>query len=332
MESNLEAKALIRVIGVNSSISNTGPSRNSFAEFLFERKLLAFGAEWGVSKLVCIDYSLNYRAVIVNSGLEPKSCTLVRMEPSVVLPANFSRLRRKQFGREITVGGRPTGKSDAVHWPLVFPSETEWTIFRKAERSERIVLINGNKMSFVKGELYSLRRKSINTLENLDLYGTEWDSRFSQRLFIAVRSLLHAALSLRLPIVSGISLWFQRYPKSKGPVEDKLATMSRYKYALVIENSAEYMSEKLMEALFAGCIPVYVGPNPEEFGVPKDLVIWTKPNTLAIKNSFAEAAGWNLEEFHARLAVFLSDRSTRELWDHDRVYQKMLDVIQANSS
>jgi hypothetical protein len=105
--------------------------------------------------------------------------------------------------------------------------------------------------------------------------------------------------------------------------------MSKYRYALVIENSAEYMSEKLMEALFAGCIPIYVGPDPQEYGIPKELVIWTKPNIRAIEHSLAEAATWNLEEFYSRLAVFLSARSTRELWDHERVYQKMLDVIQA---
>lgn len=324
----MEAKTLIRVTGVNSSISNTGPSRNSFADFLYKKKLLAFETQ-ELSKLVCIDYSLKYRSVIGKSGIDRKSCTLVRMEPSVVLPANYSRSIKKQFGREITVGGPPTGDSVTVHWPLVFPSPAEIKLFASVARLERIVFINGNKMSFVKGELYSLRRRSIRSLENLDLYGTEWNSRFSQRLFIAIRSLLHTVLSLKWPNVSGISLWFQRYPKSKGPVEDKLATMSNYKYALVIENSAEYMSEKLMEALFAGCIPVYVGPNPEEYGIPKDLVIWTKPNTTAIKNSFEEAASWQLDQFQARLAVFLSSRVTRESWDHERVYQKMLDVIQA---
>ena len=198
----------------------------------------------------------------------------------------------------------------------------------ETERSDRLVLINGNKMSFVKGELYSLRRRAIRTLENLDLYGTEWDSAFLHRLLIAIRSIADATLCLKLPRLSGISLWFQRYGNSKGPVKYKLATMSKYKYALVIENSAEYMSEKLMEALFAGCIPIYVGPDPQEYGIPKDLVIWTRPTIQAIKKSQTEATNWNFEEFQSRLNVFLNSSTTRELWDHEKVFQRMLDVIQ----
>ncbi len=325
----METKALIRLTGVNSAISSAGPSRSSFAEFLDKKGLLATSAEMDIQKIVCIDYSPKFSSEVSNPVLDLTACTLVHMEPSVVLPANFARSRGKQFGTQITVGGKPTGDSVSVHWPMVFPKELERTAFLAAERSERVVLINGNKMSFVKGELYSLRRKAIRALANLDLYGTEWDSKFLHRIFIGIRSFAHAVLSLTLPRLTGISLWFQPYPKSKGPVGDKLATMSKYRYALVIENSAEYMSEKLMEALFAGCIPIYVGPDPQEYGIPKELVIWTKPNIRAIEHSLAEAATWNLEEFYSRLAVFLSARSTRELWDHERVYQKMLDVIQA---
>lgn len=324
----MEAKKLICLTGVNSGVSSYGPLRSSFAEFLDGRKLLSVDTEKVFQKIVCIDYSLKYRSQIKNLSLEINDRTLIRMEPLVVLPANFARSTRKLFGTEITVGAKPTGPIASVHWPLIFPSEAKTELLRSAERSERIVLINGNKMSFVGGELYSLRRKAIRSLDNLDLYGTEWDSTVLHRLFIAIRSFIHAVLSLKVPSLSGITHWFQGYPMSKGTVEDKLDTMSKYKYVLVVENSNEYMSEKLMEALFAGCIPIYVGPDPQEYGIPKDLVIWTRPTIRAIETSLLEAAGWNFDEFHSRLNTFLISSTTRELWDHERVYQRMLDVIQ----
>jgi hypothetical protein len=186
-------------------------------------------------------------------------------------------------------------------------------------------------MSFMQGELYSLRREAIRAIENLDLYGTEWDSALLHRLFIATRSFAHAVLSLKVPSVSGIRLWFQSYPKSLGSVEDKLVTMSKYKYAVVIENSAEYMSEKLMEALFAGCIPIYVGPDPQEYGIPNNLVIWSKPNIDSICSSLAEATTWDFRDFHSRLEVFLGSSEVRDLWDFEKVYQKMLELIQSGS-
>lgn len=324
----METKELILLTGVNSGISNGVPVKSSFAAFLTNRGQHLSEPIVKADRLICIDYSSGAGRQIRQKGLMAEFCTLIRMEPSVVLPANFFKSRSKQFGVIITAGGKPSSHPGSVNWPLVFPSETEQTVFQSAERSERIVLINGNKMSFVGGELYSLRRKAIRSIENLDLYGTEWDSTLLHRLFIAIRSLAHAVLSLKVPSLSGIIYWFQGYPKSKGAVEDKLDTMSKYKYALVVENSHEYMSEKLMEALFAGCIPVYVGPDPQEYGIPKDLVIWTRPTIRAIETSLLEAAGWNFDEFHSRLNTFLTSSTTRELWDHERVYQKVLDIIQ----
>ena len=326
----METKELIRLTGVNSGIAGKRAARKSFAEFLEKKGLLAAPEETDIHKVVCIDYSSKYKYQVNNPRLGRENRTLVRMEPSVVLPANFSRSRRNQFGLKVTVGGNPTGSSATVHWPLVFPSETDLAVLHAAGRLDLAVLINGNKMSFVKGELYSLRRRAIRALDNLDVFGTEWDSKFTQRLFIAIRSFTHSCLSLKLPHMQGASMWFQSYPKSFRTVDDKLAAMSKYKYALVIENSAEYMSEKLMEALFAGCIPVYVGPNPQEYGIPKDIVIWTNPNIASIENSFREAATWRFDEFQARLSLFLQSSATRELWDHERVHQRLLDLIQGN--
>jgi hypothetical protein len=99
----------------------------------------------------------------------------------------------------------------------------------------------------------------------------------------------------------------------------------------VIENSAEYMSEKLMEALFAGCIPIYVGPDPQEYGIPSNLVIWSKPNIGSIRSSLENATTWDLRDFHSRLEVFLGSSETRDLWQFEKVYQKVLELIQKGS-
>jgi hypothetical protein len=330
MESGLETKDLIFITGVNSSIRDGEPVKNSFAAFIDSKDLLSHYPSGQARRLVCIDYSRSVGREIRRLGLRPKNCTLIRMEPSVVLPDNFSRFRSKQFGQVITVGGNHSSQSNCVHWPLVWPKQSEIQAMTRVGRLDRIVLINGNKTSFVRGELYSLRRKAIQQIDNLDLYGTDWSSKFFDRLTTAVRSLAHTVLSLKIPTISGLKLWFRTYPNSKGPVRDKIATMSRYKYALVIENSSEYMSEKLMEALFAGCIPIYVGPNPENFGIPRDLVIRAKSNISSIRDAVNNAEGWNIDEFLVRLKKFLDSPETRDLWDHEKVYGRLLREVQKN--
>ena len=304
------------------------PAQNSFGEFLLRREILATSIGQSAEKLVCIDYSASVAKEIKKLGMNPENCTLVHMEPSVVLPANYSGSRKRQFETVITVGGVRSQVSSSVHWPLLWPSASDLEKLHASERAERVVVVNGNKMSFIKGELYSLRRNAIKNLTNLDTYGTQWDSKLPSRLMIALKSFAQAILSINLPRLSGLNLWFQGYPKSKGPVDDKLKTISEYKYALVIENSAEYMSEKLMEALFAGCIPVYVGPNPEEFGIPRELVIRAHPSLHSIQEALKEAEGWNMNEFHNKLRAFLGSSDVRDQWDHTRVYERLLQKIQ----
>ena len=324
----MEAKKLIFLTGVNSNLKGYEPAPNSFGGFLLARQLLTTSVDPRTEKLVCIDYSPSVAMEIKKLGLSPENCTLVHMEPSVVLPANYSGSRKRQFGTVITVGGIRSQVSSSVHWPLLWPSASDLEKLNASERAERVVVINGNKMSFIKGELYSLRRKAIKSVGNLDLFGTQWDSKFASRLIIAFKSFAQAVLSLKLPRLSGLDLWFQGYPKSKGPVDDKQKTMSEYKYALVIENSAEYMSEKLMESLFAGCIPIYVGPDPEEFGIPRELVIRAQPTLHSIQEALLEANRWDKNEFQTKLRAFLGSSDARDQWDHTRVYERLLEKIQ----
>jgi hypothetical protein len=331
LEFVLEAKKLIFLTGVNSNLNGHKPAPNSFGGFLLERELLATSVDSITQQLVCIDYAPSVAKEIKKLRLSPENCTLVHMEPSVVLPANYGRYRQRQFGKVITVGGLGSHDSRSVHWPLLWPSAFDLEKLHAMERDERVVVINGNKMSFLKGELYSLRRKAIKNLTNLDLYGTQWDSKFASRMIIAIKSFAQAVLSRKLPRLSGLNLWFQDYPKSKGPVDDKLQTMAHYKYALVIENSAEYMSEKLMEALFAGCVPIYVGPDPGKYGIPRELVIRAQPSLRSIQEALLQAEGWNMNEFHAKLGAFLSSSAVRDLWDHIRVYERLLEKIRKSN-
>jgi hypothetical protein len=328
MEFSLETEKLIFLTGANSSIIDGEPAGNSFAEFLANKGLLVSSPSRHARRLVCIDYLAIAGTEIRRLGLRVEDCTLVRMEPSVILPDNFSSSRTKQFGKVITVGGTSSSQSICVNWPLLWPKSEDIQSITPDERQDRIVVVNGNKISFVRGELYSLRREAIRDLSNLDLYGTDWSSSFCVRLITAVRSLAHAVLSLKLPSIFNFSLWFRNYSNYKGQVQDKIGTMSKYRYALVIENSAEYMSEKLMEALFAGCIPIYVGPDPMGFGIPRDLVVCAEPTLGSIRESFNQAASWDLAEFQSRLKRFLSFNETRTLWDHKVVYGKILEEIQ----
>jgi hypothetical protein len=97
-------------------------------------------------------------------------------------------------------------------------------------------------------ELYSERLRAIRSLsafDDFDLYGRGWDRSDGRDRQIDLR----------------------RY---RGEVDDKLGTMCGYRFALAIENASfpGYISEKIFDCFFAGCIPVYYGAPDIERYIP----------------------------------------------------------------
>jgi len=58
----------------------------------------------------------------------------------------------------------------------------------------------------------------------------------------------------------------------KGSCGDKIATLSGYRFALCFENTQieGYVTEKIFDCFFAGCIPIYFGAPDIESLVPKE--------------------------------------------------------------
>lgn len=61
----------------------------------------------------------------------------------------------------------------------------------------------------------------------------------------------------------------------RGPVKSKLSTLSGYRFALCFENTVfpGYITEKLLDCLFAGTIPVYLGAPDVDRYIPSDLFV-----------------------------------------------------------
>jgi hypothetical protein len=82
------------------------------------------------------------------------------------------------------------------------------------------------------------------------------------------------------------SHFFYKYPEYIGRVDDKFNAFSKYKYALIIENEADYVSEKLFDAIAAGCVPIYVGPNLSRYKNLAKCVMAFEPSVNLILDYF----------------------------------------------
>lgn len=145
----------------------------------------------------------------------------------------------------------------------------------------RACLILSNKISFHMDELYSLRREVANRSEHLDVFGFNWRSGTTVKL----RALFSALM--RNPTLSFFvrSRYFFSVPVGfKGLSKDKTLTHNRYHMSVVIENSGDYVSEKLIDCIASKSAPLYIGPPLELFGIPNEVAISVKPDFNEIEN------------------------------------------------
>jgi hypothetical protein len=250
---------------------------------------------------------------------------LVLMEPRVVLPANYSVRTEKMFRKVLAVGGDPRQFRRVVNWPQIWPPVDNWKK-PSEERTSKAVMVNSNQISFMSGELYSLRRLLIHESAELDLFGRGWTDKLSSQVIKALKEFALAATSLTGVSRGAAKYWLRTPPRYLGETIDKITRMSDYKYAVVIENSLDYLSEKLFDAFFAGCVPVYVGPPVSLYGIPEGLVIQAEPSLAGVLEGMERAKSLDLTNWRKSLDAFLRNPLTKTAWSYEAVYTRILDI------
>ena len=194
-----------------------------------------------------------------------KSIVMLR-EAEIINKINYDKKRHQEFDFILT------WKNSLINNKkyFFFPS-TRYVFSGRATVKDYLdrklcVLINSNLSSKIKGELYSHRFKIIRWFEkkyinDFDLYGYGWDKYI---------------LKIRNKTIFSSKLLAPKRISYKGTVEDKIATISKYKFVICFENAnnvEDYISEKIFDCFLASTVPIYLGaPNIEKI-IPKECFI-----------------------------------------------------------
>jgi hypothetical protein len=318
-------KKNISPLGPNSG-TTTKPDEESFAGFLVSiGRHTPEGGNPGAYVFLDFDNDPSEK-LPKHEGRAP--AVLIRQEPSVVRPQNFRPDYLKHMSMVIDVGRSPLVSNSRINWPQRWTLEhLEFPKIAGPERIDRFVIINANKMSFVEGELYSLRRLAAQKSSDIDVWGFDWDMAWFRRATKAFEELL-------IPLKHGFGIkrlalkgWFKKPLSFKGTSKDKLSTLASYKYSLVIENSSEYMSEKLFDSLFAGTFPIYVGPNPVDFGMPEFVAIHSSPDLESVMKAINRARTIDIDTWRASVLTWLKSDGLEQAWSGPFVTQQIIDKI-----
>jgi hypothetical protein len=210
---------------------------------------------------------------------------LILWEPRTTNSSVYRRLVISRYGY-VFVPSREwlSGKNvKYFNWPQRPARGSDIDLPALSSRKEKAIFIAANKVSIIAGELYSLRRQvlsdeRVNKL--IDVAGPGWNQSSLYIYKNVAKQLIkngHAD-----SFKKNLSELNPRVTNHLGFIKDKNSLIQEYQVSLVIENSLDYVSEKLFDALDAGAVTVYVGGLLTNFELPPTLAIQVPPNCTKI--------------------------------------------------
>ena len=236
-----------------------------------------------IQKGVKPDFTLYFESVPI---IPIKGCKnfLIRFETELTVPINGDLYYLNQFDGiytwdQVLLNSKELNQKFPICYPNVFPSGfkvKEVVNSGFAKRNIFCALIASNRHANLHDgrELYSERVKAIRWFEthaqnDFALFGNGW--LVPQKRFGGIGKLRYR-LEKVLTFLSGKPV----FPSYRGPAKTKFEVLSNARFSICFENAKDipgYITEKIFDCLFAGCIPIYWGEPQIERLIPKTCFI-----------------------------------------------------------
>ena len=198
-----------------------------------------------------------------------KHLYLILFESELIKPNNWDRKNHKYFNKIFTWNDEIVDAKKYIkfYWPNKIPNEIDFDLSKK---NKFCTMIIAHKFKSHPLELYTERVKAIRWFEKnhpqeFDLYGIGWDRYYFKGALSRLNGYKFLTKALK-----------PQYPSYKGAVKTKREILQKYKFAICYENARDipgYITEKIFDCFFAGCVPIYYGaPNVTEH-IPEDTFI-----------------------------------------------------------
>lgn len=202
---------------------------------------------------------------------------IILSESAFIKPENYDKNNHKYFNKIFTWADNLVDdkKYFKLNYAHKFPKSINKDLLKK-EKLCMLISANKNPPHTSKNDLYSKRRETIrwfeqNHIEDFDLYGVGWDKYKFSGLKI-IRAFNRVPYFPRL----FMNLTNRTYLSYKGMVDNKKEIMEKYKFSICYENAKDitgYITEKIFDSFFAGCVPIYLGADNILDYVPKSCFI-----------------------------------------------------------
>jgi hypothetical protein len=278
---------------------------------------------------ISLDYSASNLSVLQNENINPSRRFLLVREPKQVHPYPHSKKAKRDFGSIYYLGTVDDATAMVRIWPYTREFDSSAADFAAATsvtRENKVVAIASWRVSFIRGSLYSLRAKAYSRLA-IDTFGRDWNARLVQKVKEVIAQVFMAAGN-EFGIAKDIAPQIFSKPKNyKGSLASKFETLQSYKATLIIENSTDYMSEKVLDAFASATVPIYCGTSLSNFGIPEDLYIPCAPNLESVREAVARALDVDYATWRARLLSWLRTTESSELFQEKLQWERLFSEV-----
>lgn len=212
---------------------------------------------------------------ILNSAIASnKPLYLLALESPLITPGSYDEVNHKLFKKIFTWSDDLINKDSTKYIKINYAFDIPQKISKDIDSKIKFCcMIAGNKKVSYPNELYSERSKAIrwfekNHLADFDLYGMGWDEVSTGRNRY-INYIMRRSKTLRKVFAS-------RYLSYKGKIMRKKPVLEKYKFSICYENAKDingYITEKIFDCFFAGCVPVYMGAKNITDYIPKNCFI-----------------------------------------------------------
>lgn len=222
--------------------------------------------------------SYNYYKNLIKSNPKHISILVIVEQPSVN-PLQHKRKIRSLFDHVFVSSFELAKKYNGTYYTFPLSIKPFQEII-KISKDKKIVfgLIATSKNSLVDSSLYWLRPRVISFLEKKEqilFAGKDFHIKYLSNLRMDVN---YCCFLIKNGVIPNILRFRVRRLKFKqgiylGELESKNSIFSEIDVYLCLENDIHEFSEKFIDAVCAGKLPLYVGPNLDKLGIPESVYI-----------------------------------------------------------
>jgi len=235
---------------------------------------------------------------------------VILAEPEVVRPDLYKKSFINRPLKILALGRYRADRLGLKNW-INFPVELPKYERTESLREKDFALVNEHKFSSSYRSYYGLRRKTILYFESskkykLDVYGKEWNTSKYLELRRRINQIRNNKNYFSVDLFETFSNIWETYNSVIGHMHLDCADLQKYKVNICIENDSDYVSEKVWKALYAGTVPLYVGPKLNFDPELKESVIYCNPNIKDIITSIETIDFRIIEEKKNNAKIFLN--------------------------